>query len=173
MFVKLVVVVCGCISLHASTVRFAAESYAGCFLIPPLRIMVAIVCYHMLSLQPCCCTAAGRVAVAVQLRSMDAEVISISRLLAVRTLQLEMEYIYNSLEEEALDVSADELRNSAKGKESALCFIKQAPGFLWVLHQEQKRLLHVSTACSPGYGDISSQAVPCLRCVSKDSLPQS
>eukprot|EP00879_Flechtneria_rotunda_P008574 GHRR01008984.1.p1 GENE.GHRR01008984.1~~GHRR01008984.1.p1 ORF type:complete len:466 (+),score=187.81 GHRR01008984.1:140-1537(+) len=59
--------------------------------------------------------AAGRVAVAIQLRSMDAEVIAISRLLAVRTLQLEMEYIYSSLEEEALDVSADELRNSAKG----------------------------------------------------------
>uniref|UniRef100_A0A383VBJ9 Letm1 RBD domain-containing protein n=1 Tax=Tetradesmus obliquus TaxID=3088 RepID=A0A383VBJ9_TETOB len=55
--------------------------------------------------------AAGRVAVAIQLRSMDAEVIAISRLLAVRTLQLEMEYIYASLEEEAIDVSADELLN--------------------------------------------------------------
>ncbi|KAF6258973.1 hypothetical protein COO60DRAFT_1515473 [Scenedesmus sp. NREL 46B-D3] len=55
--------------------------------------------------------AAGRVAVAIQLRSMDAEVIAISRLLALRTLQLEMEYIYVSLEEEAIDVSADELLN--------------------------------------------------------------
>jgi hypothetical protein len=58
--------------------------------------------------------AAGRVAVAIQLRSMDAEVIAISRLLAVRTLQLEMEYIYASLEEEAIDVSADELLNKGE-----------------------------------------------------------
>lgn len=58
--------------------------------------------------------AAGRVAVAIQLRSMDAEVIAISRLLAVRTLQLEMEYVYGSLEEEALDVSADELRSRGR-----------------------------------------------------------
>jgi hypothetical protein len=58
--------------------------------------------------------AAGRVAVAIQLRSMDADVIAISRLLAVRTLQLEMEYIYASLEEEAIDVSADELLNKGE-----------------------------------------------------------
>jgi hypothetical protein len=45
---------------------------------------------------------------------MDADVIAISRLLAVRTLQLEMEYIYASLEEEAIDVSADELLNKGE-----------------------------------------------------------
>lgn len=65
-----------------------------------------------------CC--AGRVAVAIQLRSMDAEVIAISRLLAVRTLQLEMEYIYISLEDEAIDVSADELLNNPKGEQHCL-----------------------------------------------------
>jgi hypothetical protein len=59
---------------------------------------------------------AGRVAVAIQLRSMDAEVIAISRLLAVKTLQLEMEYIYQSLEDEALDTSADEMLRNARGK---------------------------------------------------------
>ena len=47
----------------------------------------------------------GRVRMAVQLKRMDADVIALSRLLAVRTLQLEMEYIYRSLEDEALDLS--------------------------------------------------------------------
>lgn len=140
------------------------------------------------------CGCAGRVAVAIQLRSMDAEVVAISRLLAVGALQvrrcaahaagtssislvlgrastgssaciqwwllllsltrawgccllllllllhlhllllhllllllhllwhllllphqLEMEYIFSGLEEEALDVSGDELRNNFKG----------------------------------------------------------
>ncbi|GBF97790.1 hypothetical protein Rsub_10215 [Raphidocelis subcapitata] len=52
---------------------------------------------------------AGRVALASQLKAMDAEVITLSRLLAVRTLQLEMEWVYRSLEDEALDIAADEL----------------------------------------------------------------
>jgi hypothetical protein len=34
-------------------------------------------------------------------------------------LQLEMEYIFNSLEEEALEISADELRNNMKGEQAA------------------------------------------------------
>jgi hypothetical protein len=46
---------------------------------------------------------------------MDAEVVSISRLLAVGALQLEMEYVFASLEEEALEISADELLNTRKG----------------------------------------------------------
>lgn len=41
---------------------------------------------------------------AVQMKLLDAEVMALSRLLAVRTLQLEMEYIYRSLEDEALDI---------------------------------------------------------------------
>lgn len=40
---------------------------------------------------------------------MDAEVITLSRLLAVRTLQLEMEHVYRSLEDEALDIAPEEL----------------------------------------------------------------
>jgi hypothetical protein len=75
--------------------------------------------------------AAGRVAVAIQLRSMDAEVIAISRLLAVRTLQLEMEYIYASLEEEAIDVSADELLN--KGEDGRVLRLARALGLYVVL----------------------------------------
>jgi hypothetical protein len=53
---------------------------------------------------------AGRVALASQLKLMDAEVITLSRLLAVRTLQLEMEHVYRSLEDEALDIAAEQLR---------------------------------------------------------------
>lgn len=41
---------------------------------------------------------------AIQLKGLDAEVIHLSSLLAVRTLQLEMEHVYGSLEAEALDV---------------------------------------------------------------------
>lgn len=36
--------------------------------------------------------------------------------IAAMLLQLEMEYIYSGLEEEALDISGDELRNSFKGE---------------------------------------------------------
>lgn len=52
---------------------------------------------------------AGRVALATQLKMLDADVITLSRLLAVRTLQLEMEYVYKSIEDEALDIAPDEL----------------------------------------------------------------
>ncbi len=40
-----------------------------------------------------------------ELRSMDEEISGISRSLAVRTLQLEMVYVFGVLEEEALDVA--------------------------------------------------------------------
>ncbi|GLI62003.1 hypothetical protein VaNZ11_004577 [Volvox africanus] len=46
----------------------------------------------------------GRVQMAIQLKGLDAEVLYLSSLLAVRTLQLEMEYVYGSLEAEALDI---------------------------------------------------------------------
>ena len=48
----------------------------------------------------------GRVQMAIQLKGLDADVLALSRLLAVRTLQLEMEHIYRSLEDEALDMNA-------------------------------------------------------------------
>lgn len=40
---------------------------------------------------------------AIQLKGLDAEVLSLSSRLAVRTLMLEMEHVYQSLEAEALD----------------------------------------------------------------------
>ncbi|GIL51245.1 hypothetical protein Vafri_7097 [Volvox africanus] len=46
----------------------------------------------------------GRVQMAIQLKGLDAEVLYLSSLLAVRTLQLEMEHVYGSLEAEALDI---------------------------------------------------------------------
>ncbi len=48
----------------------------------------------------------GRVQMAVQLKGLDADVLALSRLLAIRTLQLEMEHVYRSLEDEALDRTA-------------------------------------------------------------------
>ena len=44
---------------------------------------------------------------ASEMRDLDEDVSSLSRTLAVRTLQLEMEYVYSALEEEALDVAQD------------------------------------------------------------------
>ncbi|KAG2426867.1 hypothetical protein HYH02_014720 [Chlamydomonas schloesseri] len=44
-----------------------------------------------------------RVQVAIQLKGLDAQVLHLSSMLAVRTLQLEMEHIFGSLEAEALD----------------------------------------------------------------------
>ena len=49
----------------------------------------------------------GRARMASEMRDLDEDVSSLSRTLAVRTLQLEMEYIYGCLEEEALDVAQD------------------------------------------------------------------
>lgn len=49
----------------------------------------------------------GRARIASELREMDNEVVALSRALAVRTLQLEMEFIYGCLEEESLDVIGD------------------------------------------------------------------
>eukprot|EP00798_Chlamydomonas_sp_ICE-L_P020032 gene20032-26750_t len=43
----------------------------------------------------------GRVQMAVQLKMIDADVLALSRALAVLTMQLEMEYLYTSLEAEA------------------------------------------------------------------------
>lgn len=53
----------------------------------------------------------GRVQMAIQMKygGLDADVLQLSRLLAVRTLQLEMEYVYRSLEDEALDASGYDL----------------------------------------------------------------
>lgn len=50
---------------------------------------------------------AGRARMASELREMDEDVSSLSRTLAVRTLQLEMEYIFSCLEDEALDIAQD------------------------------------------------------------------
>ena len=50
---------------------------------------------------------AGRARMASELRDMDEEVSGLSRALAVRTLQLEMEYIFGCLEDEALDIAQD------------------------------------------------------------------
>ncbi|KAL3132082.1 hypothetical protein ABBQ32_008692 [Trebouxia sp. C0010 RCD-2024] len=50
---------------------------------------------------------AGRARMASELRDMDEDVSSLSRTLAVRTLQLEMEYIYSCLEDETLDIAQD------------------------------------------------------------------
>jgi hypothetical protein len=55
----------------------------------------------------------GRARLAGELRTMDNEVATVSRALAVRTLQLEMEYIYGALEEEARDVLGDSRGNRA------------------------------------------------------------
>lgn len=44
---------------------------------------------------------------ASELRDMDEDVSSLSRTLAVRTLQLEMEYIFSCIEDEALDIAQD------------------------------------------------------------------
>lgn len=49
----------------------------------------------------------GRARMAAELRQMDNEVAAVSRALAVRTLQLEMEYIYGCLEGEVVDILGD------------------------------------------------------------------
>ena len=52
-------------------------------------------------------SAKDRLSLAFQLKIMDDEVLQLSRLLALRSLQLQMEYVYQTLEEEALDVVED------------------------------------------------------------------
>lgn len=56
----------------------------------------------------------GRARIAGELRTMDSEVAAVSGALAVRTLQLELEYIYGALEEEAVDVLGDGVRGNRR-----------------------------------------------------------
>eukprot|EP00887_Chlorella_sp_A99_P006091 scaffold22.g6091.t1 len=49
----------------------------------------------------------GRARVAAELRGMDSDVAALSKALAVKTLELEMEFIYDCLEDEALDIVGD------------------------------------------------------------------
>lgn len=50
---------------------------------------------------------ADRARLAAELRDMDREVAELSRGLAIKTLQLQMEYVASSLEDEALDIAQD------------------------------------------------------------------
>jgi len=52
-------------------------------------------------------SAKDRLSLAFQIKIMDDEVIKLTRLLALRSLQLQMEYIYRTLEDEALDIVED------------------------------------------------------------------
>lgn len=51
----------------------------------------------------------SRALLATELRDLDARVMAVSRALAVRTLQLQLEYIFAALEEEALDITPESL----------------------------------------------------------------
>lgn len=59
----------------------------------------------------------GRARMAGELRDMDDRVAGLSRALAVRTLQLQMEYIYGCIEDEALDI--------AQSKNTGVLLIRQ------------------------------------------------
>lgn len=49
--------------------------------------------------------------------------LSCCTVLSAAPVQLEMEYIFSGLEEEALDISGDELRNSFKGTALVTAYI--------------------------------------------------
>lgn len=55
---------------------------------------------------------AARARMAGEVRDMDSKITSLTRTLAVATLQLELEFVYGSLEEEVLDVAYDSLAPS-------------------------------------------------------------
>ncbi len=61
----------------------------------------------------------GRARMAAELRQMDNEVAAVSRALAVRTLQLEMEYIYGCLEGEVIDILGDPSAAAAAQQDGA------------------------------------------------------
>jgi hypothetical protein len=65
----------------------------------------------------------GRARLAAELRQMDNEVVALSRALAVRTLQLEMEFIHGCLEAEAMDILGDP---SVNGPDAGLANTKIA-----------------------------------------------
>ncbi len=64
---------------------------------------------------------AARLQMAIQLTGLDADVLALSRQLAVRTLQLEMEHVYRSLEDEALDMTTYDSGVASLG-EQFVCF---------------------------------------------------
>eukprot|EP00877_Chromochloris_zofingiensis_P001136 jgi/Chrzof1/11022/Cz05g20210.t1 len=97
---------------------------------------------------------AGRVALATQLKMLDADVITLSRLLAVRTLQLEMEYVYKSIEDEALDIAPDELVEQGplarEGSTGELALLVAEYGLL----EEQLLVLADALQCEDGTGSL-------------------
>ena len=71
--------------------------------------------------------APGRVQMAIELKGLDADVLALSRLLAVRTLQLEMEHVYRSLEDEALDMTGYDRGVGDQGEPESHFYIAPAP----------------------------------------------
>ena len=69
----------------------------------------------------------GRVQMAIELKGLDADVLALSRLLAVRTLQLEMEHVYRSLEDEALDMTGYDRGVGDQGEPESHFYIAPAP----------------------------------------------
>eukprot|EP00803_Ostreobium_quekettii_P011549 evm.model.scf_418.7 EVM.evm.TU.scf_418.7 scf_418:40146-45032(+) len=60
-----------------------------------------------------------RTQLAFQLRMMDDQVLQLTRMLAVKSLQLQMEYVYASLEEEALDYVEEDKGSGVLGGQAA------------------------------------------------------
>jgi len=74
----------------------------------------------------------GRATMPFQLKALDEEVLRLSRALAVRTLQLEMEYAGRALEEEALDVVGSDVAEllSRQGSTAELRLLAAEYGYL-------------------------------------------
>ncbi|GFH21465.1 uncharacterized protein HaLaN_18775, partial [Haematococcus lacustris] len=53
----------------------------------------------------------GRATMPFQLKTMDAEVLRLSRALAIRTLQIELEYTFSALEDEAVDILGSDVND--------------------------------------------------------------
>jgi hypothetical protein len=57
----------------------------------------------------------ARARMAAELRDMDTDILTLTRTLAVATLQLEMEFIHGSLEDEVLDIAPESLSKTPNG----------------------------------------------------------
>lgn len=78
-----------------------------------------------------------------QLKGLDADVLALSRLLAVRTLQLEMEHVYRSLEDEALDMMGYESSVGDEG-ESRLCSLPYLKPYVSLIRRPHRDLVIIN-----------------------------
>ncbi|KAL6761963.1 hypothetical protein V8C86DRAFT_2526853 [Haematococcus lacustris] len=100
----------------------------------------------------------GRATMPFQLKTMDAEVLRLSRALAIRTLQIELEYTFSALEDEAVDILGSDVNDLLSRQNSTTELRLLAAEFSYL--DQQLAVLAAQLAGSPSPTSTSSPSTP-------------